>query len=283
VGGFYKFLILFFDLGSTIKMPHSFIAYIDESGDDGLHNARQPGVRGGQSSWLVISACIFRFTRDKESVAWRNSILSKIPEKKASDLHFTKLNHAQKVVTSQTISELPMRAINILSNKLTIPAGIYDDKNQLYFYLTRYLIERISWFCRDYRRSVQDGDGRVQIIFSRRGGMSYLDFRAYLLRLQADNSGTVQIHWPVIDIDGIAALDHKRRAGLQLADAIASAFAAGVEANPHGNCESRYAEILKPITYCRNKNYFSYGVKLVPKLEDMEPSNEQMRFINLFR
>jgi len=264
-------------------MPHSFIAYIDESGDDGLHNARQPGVRGGQSSWLVISACIFRFTRDKESVAWRNSILSKIPEKKASDLHFTKLNHAQKVVTSQTISELPMRAINILSNKLTIPAGIYDDKNQLYFYLTRYLIERISWFCRDYRRSVQDGDGRVQIIFSRRGGMSYLDFRAYLLRLQADNSGTVQIHWPVIDIDGIAALDHKRRAGLQLADAIASAFAAGVEANPHGNCESRYAEILKPITYCRNKNYFSYGVKLVPKLEDMEPSNEQMRFINLFR
>jgi hypothetical protein len=90
------------------------------------------------------------------------------------------------------------------------------------------------------------------------------------------------IHWPVIDIDRIEALDHSRRAGLQLADVIASSFAAGVETDKYGNCEPRYAEILRRTAYCRNNNYLSYGVKLVPRLEDAAMSEEQMRFIALF-
>lgn len=214
-------------------------------------------------------------------VGWRDEILDCMPERKARDLHFAQLNHGQKVLVCQHLVQKPIRAISVLSNKLTIPSGIYNNKNQLYFYLTRYLIERISWMCRDFRHFVKEGDGKVKIVFSRRGGMSYPDFRDYLLRLQADP--TVQIHWPVIDIEGIGALDHSVRAGLQLADAIASAFAAGVEPNPYGNCEARYAEILKPKVYCRNDNYLSYGVKLVPRLEEMELSDEQYRFVNLFR
>jgi hypothetical protein len=73
----------------------------------------------------------------------------------------------------------------VIANKPVIPPGIYDEKNHLYFYLCRYLIERISWLCRDMRRNVPEGDGKVKIIFSRRGGMSYDDFRAYLERLRA--------------------------------------------------------------------------------------------------
>lgn len=262
-------------------MAHSFIAYIDESGDDGLGNFRTPGGRGGQTSWLVISSCIFRFSRNHEVVSWRDAIMDKCQKKNTRNLHFIDLTHTQKVAATQHMAQLPIRAINVLSNKRTIPAGTYRTKNQLYFYLTRYLIERISWFCRDYRRLVKDGDGRVKIVFSRRGSMSYEDFRSYMLRLKGD--ATVQIHWPAIDIDGIEALDHSRCAGLQLADPVASAFAAGIEHDTYGNCEARYAEILRPITYCRNKNYLSYGVKLVPKLESMSLSEQQMRCINLFK
>ncbi len=261
-------------------MAHSFIAYIDESGDDGLNNFRQPGAHGGQSSWLIISAAVFRFTFDLQAVAWRNEILAKMPEKKVKTLHFSQLNHSQKIVTTQCLAQKPLRSISVLSNKRTIGEGVYENRNQLYFYLTRYLIERISWLCRDYRGLVKEGDGRVKIIFSRRGSMSYEDFRAYLIRLRLDES--VRIHWPVIDIDGIEAEDHSRRAGLQLADAFASAFACGVEHNRHGNCECRYAEILKPTVYCRGPNYLSYGVKIVPQLNDMELSAEQLRFVALF-
>jgi hypothetical protein len=246
-----------------------------------MANYREPGQSGGSSSWLIISACVIRASRDLEAVGWRDEILARIPEKRARDLHFTKLTHGQKVVAAQCLVHRPLRAISIISNKRTAPPDTFLHKNQLYFYTTRYLIERISWLCRDYRKLVREGDGRVKIIFSRRGGMSYPDFRAYLVRLQTD--ATVRIHWPVIDIDGIEALDHSRRAALQIADAIASAFAGGIEINRYGNCEARYAEILKPVVYCRDSNYLSYGVKLVPPIEELQLSDDQMRFINLFR
>lgn len=260
--------------------PYSYIAYIDESGDDGLTNFRAPGVRGGASFWLVISACVYRFSSDWRSIEWRNEILKQMPDKRSKILHFVQLNHGQKVAAVQYLAKQRIRAINIIANKAVIPDGIYKDKNQLYFYLTRYLIERLSWLCRDYRRLVRDGNGRVKIIFSRRGGMSYDGFKAYLLRLRDDEE--VRIHWPVIDIDGVEAHDHSRRAGLQLVDAIASAVAAGIEPNFYGNCESRYAELLKPIIYERNKNYLSYGMKAYPWFHELELTDEQKRFVKLF-
>jgi len=260
--------------------PYSYIAYIDESGDDGLQNFRERGVRGGGSSWLVISACVLRFSSDWQTVVWRDEILSNMPEKRSTILHFVRLNHGQKVVAARYLAAQRTRVLSILANKRLMDPKIYVNKNQLYFYLTRYLIERLSWLCRDYRRIVRDGNGRVKIIFSRRGGMSYTAFQDYLLRLKADKE--VSVHWPVIDISGVEAHDHSRRAGLQIVDAIASSFAAGIEPNPYGNCESRYAEILKPIEYERGGNYFSYGLKPFPWFSEMELSDDQKRFVRLF-
>jgi hypothetical protein len=165
--------------------------------------------------------------------------------------------------------------MSILAAKRPIPKGIYTEKNQLYFYMTRYLIERLSWLCRDLRPRVPEGDGRVAIAFSRRGGMSYDAFRDYLRRLKASNDGDVKIAWPVIDIDGVDAKDHSSSASLQLVDAIASSIACAVEPNPYGSCELRYAEILKPITYQRKGNYLSYGVKVVPKTEECGLSRDK--------
>ncbi len=261
-------------------MPlHSFIAYIDESGDDGLGKFRKTGDRGGASSWLVISACVFRFTYDLDAVAWRDEISDKMAEKKSRQIHFWKMNHSQKTVAAQCLANKSIRAINILSNKTTIPAGTYNEKNQLYFYLTRYLIERISWLCRDLRPTVPQGNGTVKIIFSRRGGLSYSDFKQYLLWLKIGGGQDVNIHWPVIDIDAIDAQDHSKLAGLQIADALASAFATGVEPDRYGNCESRYAELLRPIVYHRKGNYLSYGFKMVPHPDTMQLTPEQLRTV----
>lgn len=264
-------------------MTHSYLAFIDESGDDGLEKFREPGGRGGSSSWLILSACLFRQVHGLDAVAWRDEISAKMPEKKSRTLHFAELNHNQRVVAAQTIATKPLRAMSVLAAKRPIPKGIYTEKNQLYFYMTRYLIERLSWLCRDLRPRVPEGDGRVAITFSRRGGMSYDAFREYLHRLEASDDQEVKIHWPVIDIDGVDAKDHSSSASLQLVDAIASSFAAAVEPNPYGNCELRYAEILKPITYERKSNFLSYGVKVVPKPDDCGLNDEQKRLIELFK
>lgn len=263
-------------------MTHSYVALIDESGDDGLGNFREPGQQGGSSSWLVISACLLRNSRELETVTWRDEIAALMPNKKGRSIHFATLSHGQKLMAAQKLAQKPIRAVSIVANKRVIPDGIYREKNQLYFYMTRYLIERISWLCRDMRSRVPEGDGRVKIVFSRRGGMSYPDFRAYLLRLRAAEDRQINIHWPVIDIDAISARDHSTSASLQLADTIASAFASAFEPDMYGNCESRYAEALKRVVYERRGNYLSYGLKLVPRIEDIPLTEDQQRCINLF-
>lgn len=140
-------------------MSHSFVTYIDESGDDCTDQAkfREPGAQGGSSSWLVISACVFRRSFDLDAVSWRDEIAELMPEKKHRDIHFNGMNHSQKLAASQSLAKRPIRAISVLSNKATIPDGTYTEKNQLYFYLTRYLIERVSWLCRDLRPTVPEG------------------------------------------------------------------------------------------------------------------------------
>ncbi len=262
-------------------MNHSYIAYIDESGDDGLAKFRKPRADGGASVWLTISACVIRASRDLEVVKWRDEISSGLPNRRKRDIHFKNMNHSQRTMAAKVLSEKQFRLLHVISNKTTIPDGTYQERNQLYFYLTRYLIERLSWFCRDKRPQVPEGDGRVKIIFSRRGKMSYEDFRNYLDRLKNGNETT--IHWPVIDINAIEAQDHSRKAGLQLADVGASAFSAALEKNKFGNCESRYAELLKPLVYHRSGNYLSYGLKILPDWDHMELNQEQSQFIRLFK
>lgn len=266
-------------------MAHSFIAYVDESGDDGLNRRfRTPGRQGGSSNWLTISASIWRLSRDLESIQWRDEIRNQLPvQMRTKALHCLDLNHQQRVMACQALSVKPLRSICVMANKLVIRPNIYTQKNQLYFYMSRYLMERISWFCRDKRRDVPEGDGRVKVVFSRRGGLSYDDFRAYLTRLKTGDQNGIQIHWNVIDIDGIEALDHSTRAGLQIADLVAYCITAGLEPDAYGNCELRYTQLLRPVVYQHRGNILSYGIKLVPRSDQIPLIAQQQEFVEFFR
>jgi len=113
--------------------------------------------------------------------------------------------------------------------------------------------------------------------------MSYEDFRAYLERLKAKQDDAIQINWDIVDISAIEAVDHSTRAGLQISDVVASAITAAVEQDFYGNCERRYAEILKPVIYNRNRNYLSYGMKLYPWAEKLPLNDQQNALIGLFK
>ncbi len=234
-------------------------------------SVRSGSVAAHRNGWSSRLACSDR------------NIHLKLPERQRRILHFTDLGHGQKIAAVQTIASRPLRALSVIAAKQPIPPDVYVERNQLYFYMTRYLVERLSWLCRDYRPSVPEGDGRVAITFSRRGGMNYDDFRDYLQLLKADQENDVQIHWPVIDIEAVAAADHPKSASLQLADTIASAFAAGFEPDRYGNCELRYAETLKPVTYCRKNNFLSYGVKIVPKPDACGLNAQQIKMLEIWK
>jgi hypothetical protein len=110
--------------------------------------------------------------------------------------------------------------------------------------------------------------------------MSYEDFRSYLRHLRAH--GETSIHWPSIDIESVDARDHSRSAALQLSDSVASGMGAALELDEFGNCECRYAECLKRITYHRANNYLSYGVKIVPVHNNLQLTEDQLKFVHLF-
>mgnify|MGYP006292103659 CR=1 FL=1 len=262
-------------------MTHSFLAFIDEAGDDGLGNYRQFGRNGGSSHWLVLSALIIRKTNSLATVGWRDEILRKLQKDKGA-LHFVKLDHGQRIVASESLSSRPARVVNIVASKRLLTDSVFQRKNQLYFYLARYLIERVSWLCRDMRPRVSEGNGQVAITFSRRGGMSYENFRDYLSHLKTDDHD-VRVHWPVVDIDAVNAQDHSKMAALQLADIVASSFSAAVEYNRYGHCEDRYAKALKPLAYRHNGRHLGYGHKFIPQPEDCGLCPQQFRIIEAFK
>jgi len=230
-----------------------------------------------------VGAVVWRYSRDLDAVRWAQEISGQLSQQRSrGPLHFTDFDHGQRVMAINTLAGKPFRLVCVIANKPIIPAGTYTEKNQLYHYMCRYLIERISWLCRDNRRHVPEGDGRVKIIFARRGGMSYPDFRAYMQRLRDSDDPDIQIHWPVIDIDGIEAHDQSAKYGLQLADLAVSGLTWGLERDYYGNCESRYARVLKPHVYNRGGNYFSYGAKIVPARERLTFTDQQQEFVRLF-
>lgn len=94
--------------------------------------------------------------------------------------------------------------------------------------------------------------------------MNYEDFQVYLTRLRNVDDPAIQIHWPVVDIEGVEAVDHGQRYGLQLADLAVSGLRAALELDLYGNIEPRFAEMMRRRVYSRNDRYLGYGAKLVP-------------------
>lgn len=245
-------------------MGESFRVYIDESGDEGFRFRSASPTGTGSSEWFVLSAVITRVEYDLDTVKLVDAVRTVLGKQPRYHLHFTELRHTHRVVYCEHISKARLRAVSILIHKPSLrDPETFQQKHRLYFYAGRYLLERVSWYCRDHHRPDRNkGDGSAEIIFSNRSSMSYDDFRDYLDRLKADPAGT--IHWPAIRRDQIRTLPARGRMGLMVADAVASGFYHAVEPDRFNVTEDRYAAILKPIVYHRGGRFSGYGVKLWP-------------------
>lgn len=272
-------------------MAVRYVAYIDESGCDGLRLFK-PDPRGS-SQWFVIGCTLVSIENDHKTVQWVRSILREIGQPSSRDLHFKKLNHHKKNITTEIIGGLPIRNFVVMSNKLNMqnydnPRIQDGNRNWFYWWLTRCLLERVTRFCRDRNAVIGDPDGQLRIVFSRRGGMQYQDFRDYMIRLRQQSQenalylNTGDIQWPLIDMNEIDARDHSTRAGLQLADCVAGAFFKAVERNAAGQCVSQYADNIRTRMYRRNGRYLGHGVKPMPGLNHMALDEAQRALFRSF-
>jgi len=245
-------------------MTHSFVAYIDEAGDEGFEFP-QPGING-TSHWFILSAVVIRRSADIETVKLIDAVRHRLNKKSHVTLHFREMNHDQKLVYCDEISRARLRIITVIVHKPSIiKRTVFTSKNTLYFYASRYLLERISWLCHENRVENDNEDGAVKIIFSNRSGLSYEDFRSYLQTLAyISDINNGQIFWDTIKPDRIVSLPHARSMGLQIADAAASSAFKAVEPNSNGFREERYARMLSGVYYRREGRLASYGLKIWP-------------------
>ena len=240
-------------------MSSSFTAYIDESGDEGF--VFLPGEKGS-SRWLVLSAVVFRKTKDREAVRVMREVRTLLGKDPKKALHFRDMKHEHRVPYVRALATAPIRTVSVLIHKPSIiePEKFQSEAFRLYRYATRLLVERVSWLCRDTRKD-NEGDGSCE----HRSAMSYEDLRNYLLHLK-DKPGTdARIDWNAIKPEQVRAVNHDQLAGLQMADAVASSLFFAVNLTQYSEVEDRYFRMLRPTIYRHAKSgELGYGLKFWP-------------------
>lgn len=242
-------------------MTASFVAYVDESGDEGFKFLPD---EQGSSRWFVLSALVIRKENDLQVVQLARQARELLKKDVKKALHFRNLKHEQRVPLARLIGGASVRTVNVLVHKPSIrePEVFQQQAYALYRYATRLLVERVSWLCRDHHRTGQ-GDGMVEMVFSNRSAMSYDDLRAYLHKLKGGEAGSdVRVDWSVMDPQRIRAVNHDQLAGLQLADAVASGVFFSVHRNPYGEVEDRYLRLMGKTIYRNKGRADGYGLKL---------------------
>lgn len=209
-------------------MQCTFIAYIDESGDEGFK------IGSGASEWFVLSAVIFRQAEELEQIKlvdkvrdginMRRQSVHQIPEKKP--LHFRDLSHEQRKFYVEHISHANMRTVTVMINKKEIiNPEKFSVESRLYFYAVRLLVERISWYCRDHKRKDDTGNGTAKLVFSNRATLDYKNLKDYLKHLEENRAiNDYKVAVGIIRPDELCTFTSGKRMGLQIADAVASSY-----------------------------------------------------------
>ena len=182
-------------------------------------------------------------------------------------LHFRDLRHEQRRFYCEHIGRADLRTVCILVNKQDIASPEnFTKESRLYFYTTRLLLERISWYCRDHKTVHDLGDGSVDVVFSNRASMNYGNLKDYLRYMDANRTAIGYRAEPgIVRPDQVSSFTAGKGMGLQIADAVASSYYKAVEANAYGFTEESYARALLSRAYRHNKEVWGYGVKIMPR------------------
>jgi hypothetical protein len=259
--------------------PVGYIAYVDEAGDDGLGRIR-PLDHRGVSEWLVLSCVLIRADREPEVLPWLRDIISQLKQHQIRYLHFRELRDDKKLLACEYISQLPVRLFAVASHKRNMKGYFNDRASQakinvtawFYCWLMRILVERVSDYC--HRRSIKHHGEMKTVRFevASRGGVKLPDVVTYLNYLKDQEEIGLLYNdywapsWPVMDFEKLYSYPAKERAGLQLADCVASAFFAGLELNNEGYVKPDFAKALRD-RMCLSKRgrVYDYGLKVWPQ------------------
>ena len=93
---------------------NTFLAYIDESGDEGF----KFGL--GSSEWFVLSALIVRRSIERTELSVVGEVKKRL--RKTKPLHFQNLRHQQRLLFISELAKMQVRTASVLVHKPSIEA-----------------------------------------------------------------------------------------------------------------------------------------------------------------
>ncbi len=268
---------------------YEYVLYIDEAGDDGLAKVK-PVDTNGASEWLVIGGFLTRSNHETEIVDWVKDLRKEINATQSPTLHYRRLSPRKKDAACNRLASLPVRALTVCSHKVNMRghnnsrAAKRGGKQWYYNYCVRLLMERATELClRDSLRRYNQAR-YLRVVFSKRGGHSYAQTKAYweVLKNQAAGGTTFlkkrEIRHQVLRFDLVEYLPHYQNAGLQLADIVASAFYQAVDTSS-SRWEPNHAMLLQPIMAKERNIVADFGLALQPTNPRDLNLNEKQKII----
>lgn len=238
-----------------------YIAFIDESGCDGDKFDK------GSSEFLILSAVVGIGVMQSE-IDMRCDIIRNMAQK-SDDWQipkFEKANPAIRWAACQHFAELPFYATHVIIHKPSIrEVKLRTDRNRLYRYASKLLVERISWICDSLHSPGAPGE-LCEIVFSQDLSRCYDSFKSYIAILStARHRIATSIKWKHISAEHITDAPFRKNIGLLLADFHASALGLASEKKKFGQFDERYARMLgEPILKSAQRSAFGYGYKFWP-------------------
>jgi hypothetical protein len=141
----------------------AFRCFIDESGDEGIGT--------GGTRWFILGAVIVDDNIEFKTSQMIPRIRATLGKDMNATLHWTKIrNHDKRLYICRELLTEDWKFSCIITDK-THPfiqkAKGLPEKWNLYFYSTRLLLERLSWYARD------NGKEKAKLVFEKRTNMNY--------------------------------------------------------------------------------------------------------------
>ena len=278
-----------------MTFPLGYVAYIDEAGDDGIRSV-SPIDPNGASEWFVLGAFVVPIHEDAFVQQWLNEALARLKSRQRGDIHFAKLDDGRKKIVCNYLGGLNFRWFVSVSHKPNMRgyrntrAEVFRSKNYFYNWMARVLLEKVTQYCQNDAKTRYQGreQHKLRIEFSSRGGMFYPHTRDYLAKLWLQSQGRKlfiakdDLAWDMFDFQQVHHFSHKKRAGLQLADVVTSAFYRGLSQADGRLGETKFARMLAPRVAEGSNGAFGFGVKLQPDNWDSTLQDRQREIFELF-
>ena len=158
-------------------MENEFVAYIDEAGCSGAK------FGAGSSEFLAMAAIIFRREYLPEALSTFNEARAQRGNNGKRFRKFSKSSDKDNFVLTNILSQKPVKFCFIAFHKPSLAGtNIRSNHGNEYNYLTKFLIERVSWTVRD--AEVRAGNKVCDIILSEQSMYPLSDLHDYFHKLR---------------------------------------------------------------------------------------------------